>query len=84
MGILGPMPVKQPKAAGGEVPVGRVGGAAAHLAKRRKVPVKLTLDPILVRDVRARLRDGLSFSAHVSRILREELDRVAAASRGRP
>jgi hypothetical protein len=47
--------------------------------KRRKVPVKLSLDPKLVLDVRAeRLKDGLSLSAHVSRLLREDLDRRAA------
>jgi hypothetical protein len=56
--------------------------------KRRKVPVKLSLDPRLVLDVRAeRLKDGLSLSAHVSRLLREDLDRRVDASpppAGRP
>jgi hypothetical protein len=48
--------------------------------KRRKVPVKLSLDPKLVLDVRAeRLKDGVSLSAHVSRLLREDLDRGAQA-----
>jgi hypothetical protein len=49
--------------------------------KRRKVAVKLSLDPNLVREVRAGvLRDGFSLSAHVSRLLREDLDRAAATS----
>jgi hypothetical protein len=48
--------------------------------KSRKISVKLSLDPNLVREVRTDvLRDGLSLSAHVSRLLREDLDRVAAA-----
>jgi hypothetical protein len=52
--------------------------------KRRKVPVKLSLDPKLVQDVRTeRLRDGLSLSAHVSRLLREDLDRGNVARQRR-
>lgn len=47
-------------------------------AKRRKVAMKLSLDPILIEDVRSQLRDGFSLSAHVSRLLREDLDRAAA------
>jgi hypothetical protein len=43
--------------------------------KRRKVPVNLSLDPKLIRDVRVVLdRDGLSLSAHVARLLRDHLD----------
>ena len=48
--------------------------------KRLKVAMKLSLDPGLVEDVRARLRDGMSFSAHVARVLREDLDRLADAA----
>jgi hypothetical protein len=46
--------------------------------KRRKVAIKLSLHPDLISEVRARLRDGVSFSAHVSRILREDLERWAS------
>jgi hypothetical protein len=48
---------------------------------RRKIAIKLSLHPDLISEVRARLRDGLSFSAHVSRILREDLERWVAGSR---
>jgi hypothetical protein len=49
--------------------------------KRRKVPVKLSLDPALVSDVRGRLQDGLSLSSHVARLLRQELERGPGRAR---
>jgi hypothetical protein len=39
--------------------------------------MKLSLDPKLIEDVRSQLRDGFSPSAHVSRLLRDDLDRAA-------
>ena len=47
--------------------------------RQRKVPVKLSLDPRLVKEVRSVLtRDGLSLSAHIARLLRQDLDRGSA------
>jgi hypothetical protein len=60
-------------------------GRSPSVRKQRKIAIKLSLHPDLINEVRARLRDGLSFSAHVSRILREDLERWTATGgrRGR-
>jgi hypothetical protein len=58
-------------------------GRAPSARKHRKVAIKLSLHPDLISEVRARLRDSLSFSAHVSRVLREDLERWAAGGGGR-
>jgi hypothetical protein len=65
-------------------PKTRVKSPPTVVFKRRKVPVKLSLDPELVGSVRATLRDGLSLSVHVTRLLRADLDRLAGGGKGQP